>query len=276
MQRMFLVGCSRSGTTLLQSMIASHSKVVSFPETHLFSKTIPTHQIGRWLKIYEKSSCTQLLKFMKDLELSEEQTFLPSSTILRSREWSRCLLKNIDQLANHHAGRAASHWLEKTPRHLWYIELISDVDPDTKFIHMIRRGEDVAASMYFATKNYPEQWGGPRSIKKCVFWWNRSIKNALPYLNQKNHIFISYEQLINKPEIVMKSFCDKINLIHQKKMHNSFHKTASSLIKQKELWKEKNTSNKIYKSNKFDRLTSEDQEYIKENVVDFPFDDIYF
>ena len=276
MQRMFLVGCPRSGTTLLQSMIASHSKVVSFPETHLFSKTIPPHQIGRWFKIYQKSSCTQLLEIIRSLELSEEQAILPSSTLLKSREWSRYLLKNIDQLANHHAEQEETHWLEKTPRHLRYIDLISDTDPDAKFVHIIRRGKDVAASMHFATKNYPERWGGARSIKKCVFWWNRSIENALPHLNQKNHTFISYEQLVSQPKVVMKGLCNKIDLLHEKKMHHSFHKIASSLIKEGEHFKEKNTSKKISNSNKFDRLRSDDKTYIKENVVNFPFEEIYF
>ena len=276
MQRMFLVGCPRSGTTLLQSMIASHSNVVSFPETHLFSKTIPINKIGRWFKIYGKGSSNQLLKLMEGLELSKEQICLPSSTILKSREWSSYLLKNIDQLASYHAQQGESYWLEKTPRHLRYIDLIANTDPDAKFIHIIRRGENVAASMYFATNNYPEQWGGPRSIKKCVYWWNRSIKNARPYLGQKNHIFISYEQMLEQPELVMKKFCDQVHLSHQTAMHNSFYKTAPSLIGNEEKWKERNTSSDISNSKKFDQLSAKDQQYIKENVVKFPWDKIYY
>ena len=34
--RVFLVGCSRSGTTLLQVLIASHPRIHSFPETSFF------------------------------------------------------------------------------------------------------------------------------------------------------------------------------------------------------------------------------------------------
>ena len=37
----FIVGSARSGTTLLQSMLASHPEVYSFPETHFFRGTIP-------------------------------------------------------------------------------------------------------------------------------------------------------------------------------------------------------------------------------------------
>ena len=38
MKRIFIVGVARSGTTLLQSMLASHPEIHSFPETHFFVK----------------------------------------------------------------------------------------------------------------------------------------------------------------------------------------------------------------------------------------------
>src|SRR5687768_3975926 len=36
--RIFVVGCPRSGTTLVQSLLAAHSKIVTFTESHLFDK----------------------------------------------------------------------------------------------------------------------------------------------------------------------------------------------------------------------------------------------
>ena len=38
--RIFIVGCPRSGTTLLQSLLAAHPQIHSFPETHFFPNTI--------------------------------------------------------------------------------------------------------------------------------------------------------------------------------------------------------------------------------------------
>ncbi|MEM9163612.1 MAG: sulfotransferase, partial [Cyanobacteria bacterium P01_F01_bin.4] len=34
--KFFVVGCSRSGTTLLQSLLASHPEIISFPESKFF------------------------------------------------------------------------------------------------------------------------------------------------------------------------------------------------------------------------------------------------
>src|SRR5437763_10453350 len=36
--RLFIVGCARSGTTLLQSFLAAHPLVLSFPETAVFGR----------------------------------------------------------------------------------------------------------------------------------------------------------------------------------------------------------------------------------------------
>ena len=39
-ERTFIVGVARSGTTLLQSMVGNHDDIATFPETHFFRKTI--------------------------------------------------------------------------------------------------------------------------------------------------------------------------------------------------------------------------------------------
>src|SRR5258706_12754544 len=38
--RLFVVGCARSGTTLLQSFLAAHPAVLSFPETAVFGRLL--------------------------------------------------------------------------------------------------------------------------------------------------------------------------------------------------------------------------------------------
>jgi len=45
--RIFLVGCPRSGTTLLQSMLARHDRVFTFPESHLFARSVPSGGLFR-------------------------------------------------------------------------------------------------------------------------------------------------------------------------------------------------------------------------------------
>lgn len=276
MQRLFLVGCPRSGTTLLQSMLSSHPQIISFPETHLLSHTIPVNPVLQLFKIYGSTSRSVLLRRMIDLGLNRDQVFIPESVILRSPSWTNVILENIDRLANHISEGNPAFWLEKTPRHLRYISLISKADPDSRFIHIIRKGRDVATSMYFATQKHPEQWGGERSIGKCVYWWNRSTKYSKQYIGNQNHLFISYEQLVSEPEVTLKAFCKKTGLSYHPVMIQSYHETASALIKEEEKWKKKNTSVQLSNSEKFDQLSDKDQNYIENNIADFPYQSIKF
>ena len=38
MIRLFVVGCSRSGTTIVQRLLAGHKDLISFPETAFFQR----------------------------------------------------------------------------------------------------------------------------------------------------------------------------------------------------------------------------------------------
>ena len=85
----------------------------------------------------------------------------------------RCqiLLQTIDKMVLTEVRNRISQtvWrLEKTPRHLFYISYIQKTGLHNKFLHVLRYCPDVVASLYLATQNYPDQWGGARSIKKCI------------------------------------------------------------------------------------------------------------
>jgi hypothetical protein len=40
-QRVFLLGCPRSGTTFLQAALSGHPAIASIPETAFFERTMP-------------------------------------------------------------------------------------------------------------------------------------------------------------------------------------------------------------------------------------------
>lgn len=274
MKRSFLVGCPRSGTTLLQSLLASHSKIISFPETHLFSNTIPIHRIGRFFKMYSSSSVRLLEKQLISLGLDRERFQRPKKTLFKTLDWVNVILENIDQLALQKALSGETHWLEKTPRHLQYADLIQKIDPTVKFIHIIRRGEDVVPSLHFATRENPKEWSGARSIKKCVFWWNRSVRLSTRYFDNQNHLHVSYEQVVKEPDYVLEAICRFLKLKYEEQITERYHKTAESLIRESESWKAKNTRSEITGSSKFERLSTDDRDYIKKHLYHFPYEKI--
>lgn len=270
-KKIFIVGCPRSGTTLLQSFLASHSKVVSFPETHLYSKTISINPILRALTLYRSKHISIVQKILTDLDVSTKEDLKSFGFTFSTIKWVRFLNDQLNKIGEHFRKADESFLLEKTPRHLHFIDLIQRVDRDAIFIHLIRNGEDVVASMSEATGNNPEEWSGNRSIDKSIFWWNRSISISEQYIGQENNHHIRYENLIEDPEKVLGVLFGKIGLPFEEHILSSFHKTADSLIGEDEVWKSKNTKDTLSTSSKFDQLPAETQERIKKDLNDFDY-----
>ena len=59
----FVVGSPRSGTTLLQSLLATHSQIASFPESELFLHIGPETPIRRIFGLASRRVRSRLKKF---------------------------------------------------------------------------------------------------------------------------------------------------------------------------------------------------------------------
>ncbi len=66
MQRIFIVGCPRSGTTLLQSVLAAHHDVFSLPETAFFCSVRPSRWVFRRLGLVSRLARRILVRIALD------------------------------------------------------------------------------------------------------------------------------------------------------------------------------------------------------------------
>lgn len=262
-KRIFLVGAPRSGTTLLQSMLAVHPEVCSFPETHFFSRTLKQKGYKAYIDWYgykKRKRIKALLRRLNEEKLLKNLPFFTFS----NQKWARSLISILDDMA---MNKGYSMWLEKTPIHLHRVGLISVIAPDTRFIHIIRNGEDVIASLYEVTNLYPEEWKGAKSIDSCINRWKKDVGIAKEYLGVQNHAHVRYENLVKSPESVLRNLCDRIGFDYTSEMLE-YRQAAEGLIFDEEKWKDSNVS-QMRISNKFQEIfTKEEQQYIKENVAD--------
>jgi hypothetical protein len=252
-------------------MIASHSQVVSFPETHFFSKTLSINPLLRHIKLYGPGSRNFVTSFLNEHGYPDIRPFTQLPHLCTHNSWCKTLLHTIDEMILAESGNLKSNtiWgLEKTPRHLFYISSIQQKGYQNKFLHILRNGPDVVASLYLATQNYPDQWGGSRSVKKCISWWNNSIKESRKYQDDPNHLFATYEQLLKSPNTVLEAICNFLEIDYQETMTEDFHNTAGSLTKEEEKWKQKNAEQSLQKSNKLqEHFDDETIDYIRANVI---------
>lgn len=265
LRRIFIVGCPRSGTTLLQSLLAAHTQVTSFPESHFFEKLFtekwPLSSLGiasrrvrpRWNIIISELGRPDLLKF------------LPSYSIF-VRQYTRAFVDVYDYLT---LERNKNIWIEKTPGHLHYVEHINLLVPDAYFIHIIREGAENIASLVDVGRRFADTWGPwYGTLDQCINRWVGDVYKSLKCDALPNHRVIYYEQLVHSPHECLQMLCNFIGINFEEEMLLSYAESASQVILNQELWKINvlGSIQKPVESKYFTVLTEPERQYVHEHI----------
>ena len=112
------------------------------------------------------------------------------------KKWAKHVFDLLDNITTH---SKKNIWVEKTPLHLYYTDLITSADNNAVFIHVVREGKDNIASLFDASNKYPEYFR-QQSLDSCINRYNKEIKISISRINQENHFFVKYENIIkNSP-----------------------------------------------------------------------------
>jgi Sulfotransferase family len=219
MNRIFIIGCPRSGTTLLQSLLTSHPAITSFPETQFF--------LHLWGEDLSRTLHERLMMFFwEDINRPDLlETMQPYQTAVDRIKWFVAIL---DKLATEEGNDI---WLEKTPQHLFFIEDIALHLPDAKFIHITREPLDTIASLYLATRMPAQRrsWGEPWSLEKCVTMWKQSARATERWANSPQHLIVKYEELCASPDRELIKCCEFIGVEYSPEMLVDYKSEALQL-----------------------------------------------
>ncbi len=217
MKRIFLVGAPRSGTTILQSLLAAHPEIISFPESKFFHYLL--------YEDFAVNLSTRLASFLRD-EINRPELlndFDDSQTVANKASW---FVRILDGLA---VEENKSIWLEKTPEHIYFIEDIQSLVPDAKFIHILRNGMDTIASMYEATRSFSDLWGGVWDLAHCIERWKDAVLTSHKYVENSRHILVKYEELIYNKNVVLADICNFLGIEYDAAMLINYKEKAANL-----------------------------------------------
>jgi hypothetical protein len=234
-RRLFVMGCSRSGTTLLQRMLAAHSRIHTFPETGVFLKALGMR--GRELP-WTRLGLT-LGKERKALAALRRHSDLPPERFpaLPPRRWRldrsvADVVGFLDELARAHG---ADHWLEKTPRHVLHAARIQELVPDAFCIHVVRDGRDVVASIVDRARRFPDRFRRQEAAEYGIRQWNRSLRATQAVMGKPGHLVVIYEALVQDPEETLRTICDLLELPYEPAMLDT--PEEAGFVRAQEAWK---------------------------------------
>ena len=145
----YIVGNSRSGTTLMARMLGQHSQVLYLPETHFFGELWEPDAKSRTL------SSEQAIKIISTLLSRVRDGYHASGTAFAYRDEASEILKRFSgepwelfSSFQQHLTRLAGKRIacEQTPKNLYYLDCIFKQYPNSRAICMIRDPRDVILS----------------------------------------------------------------------------------------------------------------------------------
>ena len=218
----FIIGCVRSGTTLLLHCLSKHKRIYSVKnETYLFVRyTVESFLFFERFE-EEKNFEKLLLSILTKMFYTESNT----CKLIRVNNFPPDIIqkfKIIHQLPEFKdinnkyevfnlcayyftAQENKKRWVEKTPNNIHNTDFTLSLYPDAKFVEIYRDPRAVSLSWINAEYSFFKS----SNIIECILTWNQAIKKGEQLIKKmpKQYYRLKYEDLINNPECELKKVC---------------------------------------------------------------------
>ncbi len=206
----FVVGCPRSGTTLLQRMLDHHPELAVANDTHFIPRAVEREAPEQLAEI-ERGRVPPLTERVVDAVVVYhrfERLGVPAAE-------ARLLARGCRDLGEF-AGRLYTRFAqqrgkrlggEKTPDYVRRLPLLAGLFPRARVVHIVRDGRDVALSLLdWATPGKGpgrlELWER-HPVAACALWWRWQVQSGREAARQGRsgpYHEVSYEALVADPE----------------------------------------------------------------------------
>ncbi len=200
---LFVLGVSRSGTTLLR-VILDRSPGLAIPDETFFIPQLASRH----------SSPVDPASFLDDLRrLPRLAAWGVSADDLAAR--LRPGMSVAEALDATFSAYAAKHgkprWGDKTPMYMRHLGLIDRLFPDAQYVHLVRDGRDAAlAFLDMPAGVVTRTWAHPRSAAGFACEWSTEVARARALgrrAGPSRYLEIRYEDLVADTAGVVESVC---------------------------------------------------------------------
>jgi hypothetical protein len=198
----FIVGSGRSGSTLLRMMLTCHSRLSIPPETWYLIPLVQRFRIDRPLNADEVESAISIVTShyrWRDMKL-DAQDFRRKAARL-PKPYLRDLVEVVYR--SHVQAEGKTRWGDKTPVYIEILPQLARMYPNSKFIHLIRDGRDVAKS--FQATDWIGRW-----LHDNAREWTRALACHWRWVRSEFRdriLQVRYEDLVLETEGTLRKIC---------------------------------------------------------------------
>ena len=217
----FIVGAGRSGTTLLRLQLDAHPDLAIPPETG-FGR-IAGELSARGAGPDEVLEAVRSLETWPDLLLDEAEgrAILDAVTPWSVGGGLRGLYLALA------AREGKRRWGDKTPGHVLYMPDLAELFPEARFIHLIRDGRAVAASV----RHLPFVPGDGSIEAIARDWRDRVVAGRTAGETLMQYREVRYERLVTEPEAVLRELSEFLEIEFDDSMLRA-HERAGARLRQ--------------------------------------------
>ncbi len=207
----FIVGCPRSGTTLLQRMLDHHPKLAVANDTHFIPRVVDPDGGDVALS---PELVDRVLDYHRFGRLG-----LDEAAVRRAASQTRTYAEFVGALYAEFGARHGKPLAgEKTPDYVRYLPLLRRLFPWSRVVHIVRDGRDVALSAL--------QWARPDKgpgrfalwpedpVALCALWWRWQVTSGRTGGRGLGARYqeVRYEDLVARPRETVESICHFLQL----------------------------------------------------------------
>lgn len=197
----FIVGCGRSGTSLLRNLLRAHPRMTFPDESHF----IPMFYCAYGDPESSRQACKLAQIILKLWWVRKWGLSVKPESFADCRSFREVVSRLFETYAQK---EGKERWGDKTPSYVLHIPTLLELFPNCQIIHIYRDGRDVALSQF----KHPS--GQSRNAFIAAINWKhrvsvgREIGSTLP---AHQYTEVRYESLICDPESTLRKVCDFLN-----------------------------------------------------------------
>lgn len=213
----FIIGTGRCGTTMLAQMLNTHSMICVPHELQILFEY--RNNGPRLYEIFNEKKNVYFgpKDFVELIEARCPHKFHEYFDYRSFFEKQQYPIRNLKELVNSlyteiAESRHKKIFIEQTP---WYgqrIDILNELFPNAKYIHMIRDGRDVAIS-YARTPWWHDDIG--QNLERWHAEVRQIIDSSNQILNPNQMLQVRYEDFIEQPEVELRRICEHLGVNYE-------------------------------------------------------------